>query len=527
MKQLKNVLKSINKYNAVLVFLILFICTILSYFQIQKIGFHEDEVYTIVSSVNEENGLMSAYKNNGFPENEAPEWKSKESVKNFVTLTPNNYTNFISIFTNQAKDNHPPLFYIFVHISAIIFSGYFTKYTVFLVNIISFVASFIVIIKIFELLNKKHLVIPAIIFYGLSMGTISMVIYQRMYMLLTFFILLYFYYNLKIYKNGMNKTIILKLGTATVLGFLTQYFFAMYAIGIFIVMIYEMLKEKDFKTIKTYIISHIVYATIAILLFPVSIHHLLFTDRGISNLTNNNFLENLLKYINYISYSFSINNFTLTIFTLFVIVFAILAYIHKEKEDKFLANITIIPTVVFLLITVKLTSFQELRYIMPMIPFIVIISFLIYDKLINIKYKNIILMILTIALITNGFVFSGPMFLYKEYKEYLQIAQNHKEKSFVYVYDNFFNHMQSVPEMMIYQKTLLINTSKDEIKYLLNNELNKEDSYILCIKAYMDNDKIIKQIKENTEFKNISNIRVNNYIQDSKDIQNNIYLVSK
>ena len=55
-----------------------------------------------------------------------------------------------------------------------------------------------IITKILKLLEKENLIIATLIFYGLSMGTISMVIYQRMYMLLTFFILLYFYYSLVI-----------------------------------------------------------------------------------------------------------------------------------------------------------------------------------------------------------------------------------------------------------------------------------------------------------------------------------------
>ena len=38
----------------------------------------------------------------------------------------------------------------------------------------------------------------------------------------------------------------------------------------------------------------------------------------------------------------------------------------------------------------------------------------------------------------------------ENYKNILDIAEENKDKSFVYVYDNFFNHMQSVSEMMIY-----------------------------------------------------------------------------
>ena len=87
--------------------------------------------------------------------------------------------------------------------------------------------------------------------------------------------------------------------------------------------------------------------------------------------------------------------------------------------------------------------------------------------------------------------------------------------------------MQSIPEMMIYEKTLIINTNKDEFQYVINNdELNSENSYILCIKSYMDNDSILNKIKNNTDFKNIIELYKSN-VFSSEIISNNLYLISK
>ena len=127
---------------------------------------------------------------------------------------------------NQAYDNHPPVYYTLVHFSTLFFGGHFSLYSAFIVNIIAFILSCIVLIKILKLLNKDNLIFPVLILYSLSMGTISMVIFQRMYMVLTLFILLYFYLSLKLYKNDflMEKKLIIQLGCTTVFGFLTQYF---------------------------------------------------------------------------------------------------------------------------------------------------------------------------------------------------------------------------------------------------------------------------------------------------------------
>ena len=522
MEKNKKILKEV-----IMIVLIFFMSAIIFFYQTKKIGFHEDEMYTIASSVNPDNGLMSAY-----GEDNTPKWITKEYVKNYITLSHNNYFNLKSIYINQALDNHPPFFYTLVHFSSMLFNGEFTKYNVFIVNIIAFILSCFVIIKILKLLRKENLVIGTLIFYGLSMGTISMVIFQRMYMLLTFFILLYFYYNLKIYKEdfNLNKKILIQLGIITILGFLTQYFFAIYAFLIFTLMIIKMIKlKKDKEIILKYTISHIIYAVLGIALFIPCIYHLFFSSRGLSNLGNRNYFEHLYYYLKHLAYSFTINNANpILMISSLILFFAGLLFLVKKSKDKFIIYLTIIPSIVYFFIVVKLTSFQELRYITPIIPFISITLFFILDSLFkNLKYKNIIMIVISIVLTLNGIIFSKPKFLFEEYTNCIDIAKQNSDKSFVYVYDNFFNHIQSMPEMMIYKKTLIINNNRDEMEYVINNdELNSEDSYIICIKSYMDNDSILNEIKLNTDFKNITELYRSNG-SSTEMISNNLYLVSK
>ena len=379
-----------NKENIKKIFIIILI-TIMSgiifFFQTKKIGFHEDEAYTLCSAVNPNDGLMAAYDD----WNSSPVWRTKEYVKNAMTLTPNNILNFKALYINQANDNHPPLSYTLVHFSSLLFGGQFNVYTVFVVNIIAFIFSCLVFIKILKLLDKEHLIIPTLIFYGLSMGTISMVIYQRMYMLLTLFIMLYFYLSLKLYKNDfvMDRKLTIQLGVTTILGFLTQYFFVFYAFFIFAIMLVQIIKKKkDKEIIRKYVVSHIIYGTLGILLFVPCIKHLLFSDRGLTNLGNSNYLEHMLDYIKHLSYAFTVNNTNNILMFSMLILFAIstIALIIKSKE-KFIPIITIVPSIFYFFIAVKMTSFQELRYIMATIPFIVLTVFFILDEFINIKYK--------------------------------------------------------------------------------------------------------------------------------------------
>ena len=202
------------------------------------------------------------------------------------------------------------------------------------------------------------------------MGTMSMVIFQRMYMLLTFFILLYFYYSIRIYLNDfqLSKELLIKLGFTTVFGFLTQYYFAIYAFLIFTIMAIAMIKKKMYKNAGKYLGFHVLYAIIGILLFVPCIYHLFFTDRGLKNLANSAYFEHLIDYVKHFAYAFSINDNMILICTILLIFFAGIIYWFKKSNKKFIVLITTIPSIIYFFIVIKLTSFQELRYIMPVIP---------------------------------------------------------------------------------------------------------------------------------------------------------------
>ena len=523
-------LKNKEKIKKILIIILIAIMSgIIFFYQTKKVGLHEDEGYTLCSSVNPNNGVMDSY-DKGVKD---PVWRTKEYVQNALTLTPNNILNFKALYLNQAYDNHPPFFYTLVHFATLFFGGHFSLYSAFIVNIIAFIISCLVISKILKLLNKENLIIPSLILYGLSMGTISMVLFQRMYMVLTLFILIYFYLSLKLYKNDfiMDKKFTIQLGITTVLGFLTQYFFAIYAFFIFGIMLIEMIRtKKDKNIIFKYIKSHVVYAVVGVLIFVPCIKHLLFSDRGLTNLGNSGYFAHVFDYLKHLAYAFSINNSNAALMVIVLVLFAIssIALCVKSKE-KFVVLITIVPSIFYYFIAVRMTSFQELRYIMPVIPFVILTFFFILNEFITFKYNYILFSLVSLVLVINGIVFSKPLFLYENYKNILDIAEENKDKSFVYVYDNFFNHMQSVSEMMIYNRTLIVNVNNnDELHCVIDDDsLNNEDSYILSIKSYMDNDSILNRIKEESDFKNIVLLYSVDNDNNSNIVMDNLYLVSK
>ena len=162
--------------------------------------------------------------------------------------------------------------------------------------------------KILIILDKKYLTIPIIILYGLSIGSISIMMFLRMYQMLTFFVLLSLYIHIKIIKNDfeIDKKNRNALMITTICGFLTQYYFCIFAFFEFIIFIIILIKNKKYDNLKKYIKYHIISAIIGIIIFPASIYHIFFSYRGITRLQENYF-ERLKFYVEEMFREFSIN----------------------------------------------------------------------------------------------------------------------------------------------------------------------------------------------------------------------------
>ena len=301
-----------------------------------------------------------------------------------------------------------------------------------------------------------------------------------------------------------------------------------------------MISLKKYQDIFRYVKYHIISAIIGILLFPSSINHIFFSSRGLNSLTNISYFSQLNDFMERILYAFSFPR-ALGI----VVFFATLAYIfvkfvkRTENPDvriKQLFNIMLflVPIVFFIVLVVKLSpSFNEkkymVRYITPVLPLIAISFTVMIDNVIRDligatpKNKSIIIYTMALLLTLSGFLTSSPSYLYKGYSKYLDVAEKYKNLNYVYVYDNYYTHLNSLPEMEIYDKTLIINMNDEkQMKALKENEELKEcDSFILSLKDWLDEDSLEK-VLETTGFKNAQIV-----LDEEDDTASTLYLISK
>lgn len=499
---------------------LILICALMFFWIDKKEGFHEDETFSYGSSNCDDCNVYQVYgkrdENNiiFLDENpfitiknliyyklkpdeykkvydetyngHTPIWRSSEEATEYMTLDKDELFNYFIVYYNTGEDVHPPLFYFLVHFVSSFWLGSFSKYIIFIVNLVFLLLTCFMIKKILEILKKEYLIFPTTIFYAMSIGAISTVMFQRMYMMLTFFGLWFLYVNLKIYFNEFELTKKLKfeLCLVTILGFLTQYYFCVYAAFVALVMLILLIKRKEKEKVKTYIFQFIKSAIIGIIVFIPCIYHIFFSYRGVTfQRDKQNFFEMVPLFIeNILKLQFG-NEIIGLVAMIAIIIISIISF--KKIKNKELPILFIVPVLLYLLLISKLAPFKSVRYIMNLLPLISIIIMLILDKIFkNKKIGFIVLTIfaLTISVYTN--LVNTPKYLYVSYADYMEVAEKNKDNKLVFVCDTVYNHLRNIKEFMTYEESLIL--APENLEQLENDEkLKNEDEFILSIQKWI------------------------------------------
>ena len=368
------------------------------------------------------------------------------------------------------------------------------------------------------------------------MGAASTVIFLRMYSMITFFSIAYLYLNLRILKNNFDirRSDKWKLFGIVLLGFLTQYYFCIFALIVFIIMSIYMLMKKQYRIWGGYFLVHLLTAILGIVIFPASIYHIFFSYRGAGAVEGSmNIIEAIQFYGTRLCEAFSINNvliFLLVALTIIaVIVRAIVKIVKKEKIAKLYQYILItVPTLIYFIFVAKIAPDVEakyaVRYVMPILPEIAIIFVLALYRVFSNKNIGFVVTASAVAIISiNGMITNEPKYLYRGYQNYLDIAEEYKDLNFVYAVDNAFTQLTSLPEFMVYNKSLILNMNYDKLDFLATDEeLQSQDKFVLTIKKWMNVEDTLNKILENSGFTEYELL-----LNQNDDTQSVIYLVSR
>lgn len=440
----------------------------------KKAGLHEDEAYTITSSVSPVwEGIMATAGEDG-----APILKTREEYESYAY-----FSGFdpVLVYINQARDVHPPLYYLIFHVLAVIFQRW-TFQIAFLVNLICFLMMEWMIVEILVLLGKEKAILPTLVLVSFSVLGINLVTFQRMYMMMGMFVMLALYFNLKIWRDDfkMSRGMMIGLGATIVLGFLTQYFFVIYLVGLFGVMCVKMWRAKKFESLKKYVLLHVGMGVLGVALYPASLAHIFASYRGVGALVGSSMTigERLAGFLKIVREN---------IYIPFLVVLGILVVWWAAKKEKY-AAMMILPALIYLGVTVVLAPFIEVRYFMPVMAVVVMGVVIAAGSVLGGR----MLMGAAMVLALGGALVCRPTFLYEEYAKLVEVAEENREKALVYVTDNDFTFVKNLREFLTYEETAVVKTSYDEIRKLPE----MEGEFVLRMDNWVDREKVLAEFRE-------------------------------
>lgn len=537
---------------------VFFLCILMFYFINQKQGFHEDEIFSYGSSNYRYDNVYRPY---GYAEasqdvfynqvwnsknkitniknyffhydtlktdetlsKEIPIFRQKEDALTYLTIGKGDVLNYFSVYYNQARDVHPPLFYFLVHFVSTIFYGQFSKYIIFTINLVFFVGTLWIIKKIMEKLYIKKMAIPTMILYGASMGCISTVMFQRMYMMLTFFSVLYLYLTIKFVQEDFKIEKKYPWIFTILFGFLTQYYFCIYIVFVFLLVSAYLLTKKEYQKLGRYFLVHVIAAVIGILFYPASIYHIFFSYRGLGDGREvaKPIIQSCIYYFSQIYKLFSMKHLLFLILVLyFILILKNKAKIDREKI--FYCSLIFLPSVMYLFTIAKIAPFlgedYTSRYIMLLFPIIAVgVAYLFSFA----TKKQGIFFTISLLLSVNGLYYNEPVYLYKDYQKAMDIATIYKDDYFVYVYDNSFTHLSSLPEFATYKASLIINENNYDFSLLENDELINSNEFILCIKNWLNVEDILNKVLEESNYTKYEKL-----LELKSDVESTYYKIIK
>lgn len=265
------------------------ICRFSYGFFVEKQGTHSDEEWSF--------GLANSYyepyiysSDDDTYDKNCNEWLSGEVLKNYLTVQKGERFSFGSVYYNMACDMHPPLYFFALHFLSSFFVDQYIPALGFIINVVCYIIMSIFLYRLLLLMSKSRYVgILGVIFNTFNVGTLSMVIFIRMYTMVTMFAVILAYYNAKLYYDTASRKKIstyIKLAIFTCLGALTHHFFLPYAFMLTAVMCICWMVKKEWHVLAKYAGFMILGVALSIAIFPATLDHMLgvqtfkFRDEG-------------------------------------------------------------------------------------------------------------------------------------------------------------------------------------------------------------------------------------------------------
>lgn len=497
------------------------------YWSGQKEGIHCDEAYTYGLANYEEDFFFETYKDSA----NAIKWNTPADIDKYLTASEEHRFEYDTVYYNQINDVHPPLYYIIVHTISSLFPGSSSYYIGIIPNILFTLGTCLLLYLItMRILKKRYMALLAVIFYTFSVNSVNMVIYIRMYAMLTFFTTAVIYLHLILADNGykFSKASAALMILTVFLGAYTQYYFLIFLFAAALFNVLIMLAKKEYKKMFTYAGVMASSGILYLAAWPTALNHIFNSGRGVEafdNASNSSALKNAVNYIDIFKSSIGENMIELITFAAVICIIFIVVPILKNKKLILSFNamhkhifMCAFTTVVYFFVIAKVAPYQTDRYIAPVFPLICMICIMIMCKAVKLlcslfskkEFKQTGAVVFAALIICLGINMKSSLYdyeaspkgynyLYRMSEENRKNFEENSSKKCIMINTHESHFLFNFPDYKNYSKTAFV--SAWEIYKLKNDpELKNEKEIIVYINDALNTDKTAKLLCEKLGF---------------------------
>lgn len=283
---MKKLIKKVSGFKALPTILLAVIIVIQSanitrLFVTEKTSYHCDEIYSYGLSNSFYKPFIESddvYSHENY--NCVNEWVSADVFKDYITVSKDQRFRYDSVWYNQSKDRHPPLYYAILHTICSFMPGTFSFWPGFILNLV-----FFAVLQIFlyllakNVLRSRWLALLLCLLWGFTNAATDMVFFTRMYCMLAMWsvILIYLHSRLILNEDNVKPKHIIPLAIVTMLGALTQYLFLFVAFVTAVCFCIRYLLKKRFRLFFAYSAAMLSGVLLSFSIYPAAVKHL-FTE---------------------------------------------------------------------------------------------------------------------------------------------------------------------------------------------------------------------------------------------------------
>lgn len=456
---------------------------------------------------------------------EEPVWIDRERFADYITVQEQDAFQYLSVYFNVKDDNHPPLHFMALHTISSFIRGKAEPFMGCLINLAAALGTIWLLMALGRRLMKgfgleeyaRSAGLLAGGFYGLSAGALATVLLIRMYGMLTFLCVAFFYLHLKKWQEqgfaSHNKALIL----VTVLGFWTQYFFLFYCLLLAAVTMVLLWRKNRKKESWIYLRSMALSAVIGVTGFPFAIQDVFSSGRGVEAL--NNLSEGMSGYgSRLIAFGTIVLQNTLYralwAVPLVLLVICLLKRGKKSNREVMqkpasgnsdLVAMLLLPVAGYFLLAARMSPYLVDRYVMPVFPFVMLafgvaIVYLVamFEKREN-KKRNVttdLTLVCGLLLLVQSLSYwnYNGEYLYQGYHEQEELAQEYASEACICAYAGV-GYYENLKEFTSYEKTLL--TTLEELENRKEKASIQElEQVVVLIKQNVDLEKVADVLSE-------------------------------